>query len=173
MRRFAVAILGLIVAGSAALSTTAAAFSAGAAPACRASQLGVWVAISQGKAALGSAFYPLEFTNLSGHACSLYGYPGVSALSRTGAQLGSPASHYPDGTPRTVLIGAGGTAHALFIWSDAAVYTAPRCGPTSDVQLLRVYPPGQRSATDALFSLEACSRPGVTYLSVGPIKPGV
>jgi hypothetical protein len=37
------------------------------------------------------AEYYLEFTNLSGHACTLAGYPGVSAVGLSGGQLGSPA----------------------------------------------------------------------------------
>jgi hypothetical protein len=182
MRRFMLAVLGLIVAGSAVLAGTAglagtavasSSGASGAAPACTASDLGVWVAVSQGSAAAGSVFYPLEFTNLSGHACSVDGYPGVSALSAAGTEQGSPASRYPVGSaPRTVLIAAGATAHAQFVWSDGAVYTAPGCHPTSDVATLRVYPPGQRSATSAMFSLEVCSRPGAAYMSVGPIVSG-
>jgi uncharacterized protein DUF4232 len=175
MKGIVAAVLGLIAAGAlagpAAVSASAA-VSSGAVPACTAADLGVWVAISQGSAAAGSVFYPLEFTNLSGHACSLDGYPGVSAMSRADTEQGSPASRYPDGTPRNVVIAAGATAHAQFVWSDAEVYTAPHCDPTSDVATLRVYPPGQHSATSAMFSLEACSRPGATYMSVGPIEPG-
>jgi Protein of unknown function (DUF4232) len=172
MRRFMVAVLGLLVAGAAALTVSAAASSSAAAPACTAADLGVWVAISQGSAAAGSAFYPLEFTNLSSHPCWVDGYPGVSALNSAGNQQGSAASRYQVGTPRRVVIAAGATAHAEFVWSDAAVYTAPGCDPTSNVQTLRVYPPGQRSATSAMFSLEVCSRPGATFMSVGPIVSG-
>ncbi len=34
----------------------------------------------------------LEFTNLSGHACTLRRFPGVSAITRNGRELGSPAT---------------------------------------------------------------------------------
>jgi hypothetical protein len=170
MRRILAALLGLAAVG--ALAVPAAASASAAVPACTAADLGVWVAISQGSAAAGSVFYPLEFTNLSRHACSMDGYPGVSAMSRADTQQGSAASRYPDGTPRTVVVAAGATAHAQLVWSDAEVYTAPDCHPTSDVATLRVYPPGQRSATSAMFSLEACTRPGASFMSVGPIVPG-
>jgi hypothetical protein len=173
MKAFGIGLLGLLAVLLGTLAVPALASPATAVPACTASDLGVWVAISRGGVAAGSVYYPLELTNLSGHACSLDGYPGVSALSRAGTQQGSPASRYQAGTPRTVVIAAGATAHAQFLWSDGAVYTAPGCDPTSDVQTLRVYPPGQRSATSALFSLEVCSRAGVTYMSVGPVEPGV
>jgi hypothetical protein len=172
MRRILVALCGVLAVGAVAVAVPAFAVSSNAVPACTASDLGVWVAISQGSAAAGSVFYPLQFTNLSGHACSLDGYPGVSVLSRGGTEQGSPASRYPQGTPRPVVVAAGATAHAQFIWSDGAVYTSPHCDPTSDVETLRVYPPGQRSSTLAMFSLEACSRPGATFMSVGPVEPG-
>jgi hypothetical protein len=41
--------------------------------------------------AAGSIYYHLEFTNLSGRACTLVGYPGVSAINLSGHQLGSAA----------------------------------------------------------------------------------
>ena len=63
-----------------------------AARACTAADLGAWVAADQGNGAAGSIYYPLEFTNLSGHACSMRGFPGVSAIDRNGHQLGSPAA---------------------------------------------------------------------------------
>jgi hypothetical protein len=149
-----------------------AAASPATAPVCSPADLGVWVAISQGSAAAGSTFLPLEFTNLGRHACSLDGYPGVSALNAKGNQLGSAAARYLGATPRTVVIAAGATAHAELVWSDAAVYTSPHCDPTSGAQTLRVYPPGDRSSTLTMFDLEVCSRPGVTFMSVGPVVAG-
>lgn len=159
--------------GSPAAPAAAGAVGAAGVRACTAGDLGAWVAVDQGNGAAGSIFFPLQFTNLSGHACSLHGFPGVSALDRSGHQLGSPASRDHVSTPRTVVLAAGGTAHAVFRWSDAAVTTAPGCHPTFGATELRIYPPNQRSATHAAFSLEVCSRPGPIYMSVGPIIPGV
>ena len=65
------------------------------------------------------------------------------------------------------------TAHTILQWSDATVTTAPGCDPVFTTFELRVYPPGQYSATYAAFDLEACSHAGPIYLSVGPIRPGV
>jgi hypothetical protein len=147
---------------------------AGAAvPACIAGDLGAWVAVTQGNGAAGSIFYPLQFTNLSAHACTMYGFPGVSAVDRNGNQLGSPAGWDPVIPARSVVLAPGTTAHTLLQWSDAAVTTAPGCYPTFSTFELRVYPPGQYSATYAAFGLEACSHPGPVYMSVEPILPGV
>ena len=144
-----------------------------AVPGCHASQLGAWVAIGQGNGAAGSIYYPLQFTNLSSHACAMRGFPGVSAISRTGHQLGSPARWAGVAPVSTVILAPGATAHTILQWSDATVTTAPGCDPVFTTFELRVYPPGQYSATYAAFDLEACSHAGPIYLSVGPIRPGV
>lgn len=158
---------------SAASTATVTAKSASWVPQCTARDLGVWVAVDHGNGAAGSIYFPLEFTNLSRHACSMHGFPGVSALDRNGHQLGSPASWDHVSAPRTVVLAAGATAHAVLRWSDIEVTTAPGCHPTFSAVSLRVYPPNQRSSTHAAFSLEVCSRPGPIYMSVQPIIPGV
>jgi hypothetical protein len=169
----AAAITGLAITTTAAFAATGSSASTAAVPACTASSLGAWVAIDQGNGAAGSIFYPLEFTNLSRHTCAMRGFPGVSALDRNGRQLGSPAGWDRTAPVRTVVLAPGATAHTLLRWSDAAVTTAPGCHPVFSTFELRIFPPGQRGATHAAFGLEACSRAGVRYLSVGPIMPGV
>jgi hypothetical protein len=142
-------------------------------PACTAGDLGAWVAIDQGNGAAGSIYYPLQFTNLSRHACAMRGFPGVSAIDRNGHQLGSPASWDHVIPVRTVVLAPGATAHTVLRYSDATVTTAPGCHPVFSTFELRVYPPGQYGATHAAFGLEACSHAGPIYLSVEPILSGV
>jgi hypothetical protein len=181
-----------VVAGTAAaaLSITGAAFAATSPGAARAASAAIpqctaalgqhgnvsaWVADGQGNAAAGTIYMPLEFTNVSGHACSMHGFPGVSAISRSGQQLGSPASWESGGgfgTPRTVAVAAGATAHAILAYHDVEVSTAPGCDPVTTTFELRIYPPDQRGAAFAFFDLQACSHAGPVYLSVGPVKPG-
>jgi len=147
--------------------------SATAISACTASELGVWVAVDQGNGAAGSAYFPLQLTNLSGHRCTLRGFPGVSAVNRDGRQLGSPASWDHVAPVRTVVLAPGATAHTIFRWSDAEVLTAPGCDPTYSAVDLRAYPPGQYHSTDAAFDLEVCSHAGPVYMSVEAIRAGV
>jgi hypothetical protein len=169
----AVAALAISTAAYAATSSPAAASSA-AIPRCAASDLGVWLAVSQGNGAAGTIYYPLEFTNLSGHTCYLYGYPGVSAVSRTGHQLGSPAAWGSRSGARIVNLKPGATAHTVLAYHDAVVATQPGCNPVNTAANLRVYPPGQRTATEAAFSFEACSHAGPVWMSlIEPIIPGV
>jgi hypothetical protein len=171
------AVLGLSLAATAFASPetarTASARAAGV-PKCTAGNLGVWLAVDQGNGAAGTIYYPLQFTNLSGHACSLTGNPGVSVLSRSGHQLGSPANWAIKSGAHTVVLQPGQTAHTILAYHDVAVSTAPGCAPVKDAVALSVIPPDQRTATHAAFALTACSKPGVIYLTVTePIRPGV
>ena len=171
-----VAAGGLIVATAAfaATSSGTARASAEEAPACTASALGVWVAINQGSGAAGTIYYPLEFTNLSGHTCSLFGFPGVSAIDRQGRQLGRPANWIHMTAPHAVMLAPGATAHTMLAYHDAAVTTEPGCDPVYSAVLLRIYPPDQYSATLAAFDFEVCSHAGPVYMTiVEPIIPGV
>jgi Protein of unknown function (DUF4232) len=163
------------VAGSsgAVLAADTARTTAAAVPACTADNLGVWVAVSQLDGAAGSAFYPLQFTNLGRHACAMRGFPGVSAVNRNGHQLGSPAGWDHTRPVRTVVLAPGATAHSVLRYGDVTVATAPGCHPVSSMVELRVYPPGQRQATYAALSMEACSHTGPVYLDVTPVQAGV
>ena len=175
----AAAIAGLAIstaayAASSSSSSSGAATSARVIPRCTASDLGVWLALDQGNGAAGTIYYPLEFTNLSRHTCYLFGYPGVSALDRNGHQLGSPADWGSLHGARIVNLAPGATAHTLLGYHDVVVTTEPGCHEVNSAVDLRVYPPGQRSATHAAFTFPVCSHRGPIYMSVQePIVPGV
>jgi len=178
--RRAIAIAAAAVAGLAISTAAYAATSSGTAPTaasiprCTASDLGVWLAVGQGNGAAGTIYYPLEFTNLSHHTCYLFGYPGVSALDRNGHQLGSPAQWGSLRGAHIVNVAPGATAHTLLAYHDAVVTTEPGCHPVNSAANLRIYPPGQRSATFAAFSFQACSHAGPIWMNiVEPIIPGV
>src|ERR1700722_12861849 len=99
-------------------AVSAADASAPAAPACSTPNLSVWVNLSQGSVAAGTDSWPLDFTNTGRHACTLHGYPDVSATNANGARLGRAAEGEPIFSARTVTIGAGGTAHAYLLWTE-------------------------------------------------------
>jgi hypothetical protein len=141
--------------------------------ACTAGDLGAWVAVTQVNGTAGSSYWPLQFTNLSRHACAMRGFPGVSAIDRGGHQLGSPASRDHVIPVRTVVLAPGATAHAILGYGDVAVETSPGCHPTFSTFELRIYPPGQYRATYAAFDLEACSHAGPIYLGIEAVQPGV
>src|SRR5512137_2319762 len=109
MRRCVLALGAAALA--AALAAAAAPAANRAAPACTTAGLVIWLN-TMGNGAAGSVYYHLEFTNLSGHACSLNGYPGVSAVDLAGRQLGSPAGRNPS-LVRSITLATGGTANAV------------------------------------------------------------
>jgi hypothetical protein len=175
------AVAAAVVAGLAISTAAYAATSSGtvrtttaAIPRCTAFDIGAWVAAEQGNGALGTIYYPLEFTNLSHHTCSLFGYPGVSALDRNGHQLGSPARWGSRAGAHTVYLAPGATAHTILAYHDAVVYTEPGCDPVNSAAFLRIFPPDQYNATYTFFSLEVCSHAGPIYMDLTePIIPGV
>jgi uncharacterized protein DUF4232 len=177
----AAAVAGLAISTAAYAATSSGATSSGNSatsarviPRCTASDLGVWLALDQGNGAAGTIFYPLEFTNLSHHTCYLFGFPGVSALDRNGHQLGSPANWGSLHGARIVNLAPGATAHTILGYHDVVVTTAPGCHEVNSAVELRVFPPGQRSATHAAFSFPVCSHRGPIYMTVQkPIVPGV
>jgi hypothetical protein len=160
-------------ASGAALASEAVRVSSAAVPACQASQLGVWIGLAQANGAAGTIYYPLNFTNVSERTCSLRGFPGVSAIDRSGHQLGSPAGWVARTAAHTVVLAPGSTAHTILQYGDAEVSSAPGCDPVNTANMLRVYPPDQYDATVAAFDLQVCSHAGPVYLRVEPILPGV
>ncbi len=165
-------VLGI---GSAAWATTSAsaapAAPAAAVPRCTAADLAVWVNEEAVNGAAGTAYYPLEFTNTSGHACATGGYPGVSATDASGRQLGDAAARDPVFPSHMVVIPAGGTAHALLGYGAVEVSTSG-CKPRAAAQL-KVYPPNSFTAIDTFFDLPACTiGAGHVYLRIAVIQPG-
>ncbi len=137
-----------------------------ATPACTSSGLVVWMN-TNGNGAAGSVFFKLQFTNLSGHSCTLRGFPGVSAVSLRGRQLGRAASH--GGKRRTITIANGKTAKATLRIVDALNFPPSKCVPVTAAGL-RVFAPNATKAKIVPFPFTACSRAsGPTYLSVGPV----
>jgi hypothetical protein len=133
-------------------------------PRCPATGLVVWLD-TEGNGAAGSIYYRLELTNLSGRTCTVYGYPGVSAVDLRGRRLGSAASRDPVHKPRLVSLAEGTTATVVLRIVQAANFPASSCRPVTAAGL-RVYPPDETAAKVVPFPFRACSRRGPVYLTV-------
>jgi hypothetical protein len=174
IRRGAIAAVSALTLGlgAAIWATTSASAAPAATPACSSSSLSVWVDASSANPGAGTTEYALEFTNISGKACTLYGYPGVSATNSSGKQLGEAADRNPEFAKKTVTIAAGATAHADLGWSEGEVYTAPGCDRET-AALLKVYAPGDKAARDGFFDLPVCSNTKKDpYLFVTVVRSG-
>jgi Protein of unknown function (DUF4232) len=177
IRRAAIASASALTLGiGAAVWATSAASAAPAAPAastprCTAADLSVWVNVGEANAAAGTAFYPLEFTNVSSHACHLFGYPGVSALNNNRKQLGNAAGRNPRFKPTTVVIAKGGTAHADLSWVDVGNFPPSGCKMTR-ATYVRVFAPNDTHSDLGFAPLLSCSVKHDTYLLVTTVRPG-
>ncbi len=170
-------IAASIAAAALALPTVALASSDGvSAPAhtaaahrCYQSELTAWLGVP-GSGAAGSTYYELELSNISGQACTLYGYPGVSALT-SGHQDGSAADRTASHPSTLVLLEPGATAHAILQITDVANFPPATCGPVT-ADTLRVYAPGDYASLLIPFSVPACGTAGPVYLHVSTTVPG-
>ena len=127
-----------------------------AAPLCQTPGLVIWLD-TNGSDALGSAFYHLEFTNLSGQRCTLNGFPFLAAVDLHGHQLGRRASFDHSTAPHLVTLGRGKTATAVLQVVDAGNYPRTACHPVTAAGL-RVYPPNQTRSKIVPFPLPVCSK---------------
>jgi hypothetical protein len=145
---------------------------AGGPAACATSALRATVLATQGGAALGSTYYPVQFTNTSGASCNLYGYPGVSFISGPGgSQIGIPATENPAHARQFVDLAPGQSAHAVLQVVVAQNFPPANCGTIVTAHWLRIYPPNQTSPLYASFTAQTCSA-GKTTLSVETVQPG-
>jgi uncharacterized protein DUF4232 len=137
---------------------------AAAAPACATSRLRVWLGVP-GESAAGTTAYQLELSNISGRTCTLFGFPGVSAVGLGGRQLGTPAARDHADPTRLVTLGRGATAHVFLLITDPGFFPPTACHPAGAIGL-KVFPPNNRIATVVFFSFRACAKTGPVFLRV-------
>jgi hypothetical protein len=160
--------------GSASAGSTVAAGGAGLS-ACPASALRIAIGSPGGAGAgqaAGNSHETIDFINVSRRSCELYGYPGVSFASLTGATIGHPARRSGNSAVH-VIVAPGGTAHAWLNVANATDYPAPKCHAVM-ARRLRVFPPDQTAASYVPLSAgaPACSSTAETIMVVYPVRAG-
>jgi Protein of unknown function (DUF4232) len=152
----------------AALAAAPAAPAAASAPPCPTAGLVIWLA--NGSAAAGTFYYDLNFTNLSGHACTLRGHPGVSAANLGGARVGTPAGWGNPGNAklRTIRLANGATATAVLAVTDVYNYPAGVCHRVTAAGL-RVIPPNQLTSKLVPYPIGACTTSQV-FMQAGAVQ---
>ncbi len=143
---------------------------AAAAARCPRADLTSWIG-EPGDGTAGSTYYQLEISDISHHACTLYGFPGVSAVGTGGGQLGSPARRAPGHAVKTVTLAPGQTAHVILQVVDVGVYSSSACHQATASEL-RVYAPGDYSSMVIPVALRACAKAGPVFLNVSPVLAG-
>jgi Protein of unknown function (DUF4232) len=167
MPRRTVLIVALALAGAVAAAPTA--LGAGA-PACHKAQLSF--RLGRADHATSHTFWPLIFTNVSGRACTLTGFPGVSSVIAPHArQVGRAAAREPGFKVRAIRLAAhGGTASAVLTLVNVDVFDRRTCRPRS-VGYFRVFAPNQTAAFFRAKAHRVCTR-GDSGQSVRPVVAG-
>jgi hypothetical protein len=128
------------LAAAGALSTTALAATAASASAvsvarCGDSSLAVTRTFTQGGA--GHGWMALIYRNVTSHPCTVYGYPGLDAISRTGRVLAHAtrtlSGYGSGGHLSTVTIRPGGFASAGVEWLNFNPRTSGACAFSTSV----------------------------------------
>ncbi len=130
---------------------------------CSSGQLSVSVGQAQGAA--GSVIIPLVFQNTGSTTCTMQGYPGVSLVDASGAQVG-PAAAQTGQTAPLVTLSAGQSTTANFRQANPGVLN---CTPVP-VQGFRVYPPNQTASVIATASnLATCPNTPQESPQISPV----
>jgi hypothetical protein len=140
---------------------------------CQTVVLAVSVNNAQAGTAEGSTYLPLNFTNTSGSACEMNGFPGVSLMTAPrGKQVGATADRARSFDASRVILQPGHSAHAWLQVARARNYPARGCDPVV-ATWLRVYPPGQAAATYIPHKTSACRSATDAIVTVLPVRPGI
>lgn len=115
-------------------------------PACATAGLVLW--LERADSAAGTTRYDLHLTNLSGHSCTLKGYPRVAAVDLAGHVVGFAAQnsqneHSPN--PISIALANDATATSMLAVTDAQNFPASLCHLKMAAGL-RVTPPNESAA---------------------------
>jgi hypothetical protein len=165
--RRAAAVVTVAALGAAVTSTASPALSATTAstPPCSAAGLVNWINPNPNGTA-GTIFYVLKFTNLSGHRCTLRGYPGVSGIDLHGHRLGAAARRSTNPV-HLIALNNGATAKAVLGVAEPGNFPPATCKPTTAAGL-RVFAPNQSVSKVVPFPVGVCSG-GPSNLSIRPV----
>jgi hypothetical protein len=119
--------------------------------------------LAPASSAAGTSYETLTLTNTGSSACTVMGYPGVSLLSETGAQLGQPATRDTVTSPGEISLQPKQSAYSNVGFPDPGNFGSGQC--SSPALTIRIYPPDQTAALTAPASQQYCPGFAVTALS--------
>jgi hypothetical protein len=129
------------------------------------------ITLGNGGAGAGTDFTILDFTNSGTSACTLFGFPGVSLINSSGAQIGAAATRNPSKAATVITLAPGAKANATLGVANAENYPASACKPTAAAQL-KVFPPNQTQALELPFTATGCAVTSTHQLSVTAVTAG-
>jgi hypothetical protein len=126
------------------------------------------VSLGPPNGAAGTTFYPLQFVNMGKTTCMLKGYPGVSAVTSSGKQIGSAASRV-SAKFGTVTLAPGKQRNATIGIVDTGNFSASSCAPVTAAGL-KIFPPNQSKSVTLKKTFSTCSSTTTTSLTVRPVS---
>jgi hypothetical protein len=171
MKTRRLAIVPMLTLALLAAAVLAAPAAQAAAKPCSSSGLVIWAGEEAGGGTAGSVYYRIEMTNLSGHACTVSGYPTVGAVNLQGGRIGAAATHEPGKKAHTVKLAPGGSAVATLRIVDALNFPKNKCKPTLAAGL-RIGVPGGSGSKIAPLAFETCAVAKSKTLSVSVVSAG-
>jgi hypothetical protein len=129
------------------------------------------ITLGNGGAGAGTDFTILDFTNSGTSTCTLFGFPGVSLINSSGAQIGAAATRNPSKPATAITLAPGAKANATLGVANAENYPASACKPTAAAQL-KVFPPNQTQAIELPFTATGCAVSSTHQLGVTAVTAG-
>jgi hypothetical protein len=168
MRGLRVGIVVVLVALG--LAGVARGSSSASTPACRTTNLKVYLGGGDGGAA-GSVYVGLNFINKGASACTLGGFPGVSFVDAHHHQVGAAASRTTPPQAKTITLKPQARASVVLRITETGNYPKSTCRAVA-ARGLRVYPPGERRSAFVVDHTSVCSSARTRQLSVTAIQLG-
>jgi Protein of unknown function (DUF4232) len=120
----------------------------------------------------GTIYQVVVFTNTSGTACVMYGYPGVSFVTGAGGSIiGAPAGRNTILAKTLVTLQPGGQAYALVGVTDTGALPPSECKP-GKADWLQIYPPGDTGTVFVQFTSSVCTSPSKQFMTVSAVAAG-
>jgi hypothetical protein len=144
------------------------------APACSPSQLVTYLRPAAGGGSAGAFTFLLNFSNVGSRACSLRGFPGVSAVDQAGHQLGKAAQR-SGASVRTITLKPAtsstyGTAAAFLTFVDTNNFNAAGCA-SRIASGVKVFAPNTTVAQVVPIPFPACTTHAAVFLKATAVGP--
>ena len=141
------------------------------APLCATAQL--TLRIGGGLVSDGADIYYIYFKNTAAAACTLRGYPGVSAVTGpddSASQIGSDAKRASTSPVASQLLKPGRSVQATLRFARTGNFVLPQCQHVN-VLFLKIFPPGGATAAYAGIDEQVCAETTLPTMTITTVIP--
>ena len=142
-----------------------------AAPLCATTQL--TLRIGGGLVSDGADIYYIYFKDTGATACTLRGYPGISAVTGpdgSASQIGSDAKRASTSPVASQLLKPGRSVQATLRFARTGNFVLPQCQHVN-VLFLKIFPPGGATAAYAGIDEQVCAETTLPTMTITTVIP--